>query len=63
MLQSFQTIVNACIELLIKVSGIKFLTKDAHDHLVGHHGEGLKPAPSVLSHDGYQMSIAASGCN
>lgn len=40
-----------------------FSTKDAHNHLVGRHGEGLKLAALVLSRDGYQVSIAASGCN
>jgi hypothetical protein len=43
-----------------------FSTKDAHgahSHLVGRHGEGLKLAALVLSRNGYNVSIAASGCN
>ncbi|OKP14497.1 hypothetical protein PENSUB_13993, partial [Penicillium subrubescens] len=36
---------------------------DAHDHLVGRYGEGLKLAVLVLSLDSYNVSITASGCN
>jgi hypothetical protein len=47
----------------INALGMGFSTKDAHDRLVVCHGEGLKPAALVLSRDGFQVSIAASGCN
>lgn len=56
-------IANACTQLSIDALGMGFTTKDAHHHLVGHHGEGLKLAALILSLDGYQVSIAASGCN
>jgi hypothetical protein len=39
-----------------------FTTKEAHDHLVGRHSEGLRRA-ALVSRDGYQVSMAASGCN
>jgi hypothetical protein len=57
------TIANACTQLPVDALGMGFTTKDAHHHLVGHHGEGLKLAALILSLDGYQVSIAASGCN
>ncbi|CEJ62517.1 hypothetical protein PMG11_11014 [Penicillium brasilianum] len=60
------TIANPCMRLPINALAMGFSTKDvhgAHDHLVGRHGEGLKLAALVLSRDGYQVSITASGCN
>jgi hypothetical protein len=57
------TIANACMRLHINALGMGFSTKDAHDHLVGRRGEGLKLAALVLSLDSYQVSIAASGSN
>jgi hypothetical protein len=59
----FIPIANACMRLPINALGMGFSTKDAHDRLVVCHGEGLKPAALVLSRDGFQVSIAASGCN
>ncbi|KAJ5364961.1 uncharacterized protein N7496_010674 [Penicillium cataractarum] len=59
----FITIANACMRLPINALGMGCLTKDAHDHLVGRHGEGLKLAALVLSRDSYNVSITASGCN
>jgi hypothetical protein len=60
------TIANACMQLPINALAMGFSTEDvhdAHDHLVGHHGEGLKLVALVLSRDFYQVSIAASGSN
>lgn len=51
------------MQLPINALCMGFSTKDAYDHLVGHHGEGLEPVPLILSRYGYQVSIAASGCN
>lgn len=51
------------MELPINAPGMRFLTKDAHDYLVGRHREGLRLAALVLSLDSYYVSIAASGCN
>ena len=51
------------MRLPINALGMGFSTKDAHDRLVVCHGEGLKLAALVLSRDGFQVSIAASGCN
>jgi hypothetical protein len=57
------TIANPCIQLPINALAMGFSTKDAHDHLVGCHGEGLKLAALVLSRNSYLVSFAASGCN
>lgn len=38
------TIANTCMQLPINALGMGFSTKDAHDHLVGRHGEGLNLA-------------------
>ncbi|CEJ62611.1 hypothetical protein PMG11_11108 [Penicillium brasilianum] len=53
-------IANACTQLSIDALGMGFTTKDAHHHLVGHHGEGLKLAALILSLDGYQARLVAS---
>jgi hypothetical protein len=44
------------MQLPINTLAIGFSTKDvydAHDHLLGHHGEGLKLVALVLSRDFY----------
>jgi hypothetical protein len=41
------------MRLPINALGMGFLTKDAHDHLVGRHGEGVKLAALVISRDGF----------
>jgi hypothetical protein len=51
------------MQLPINALGMGFSTKDVQHHLVGRHGEGLKLASLILSRDGCQVSIAASGCN
>jgi hypothetical protein len=56
------TIANACTKLPINALGMGFTTKDAHDHLVGLQGDGLKVA-ALRRLLGELVSIAASGCN
>ncbi|KAJ5166750.1 uncharacterized protein N7482_005531 [Penicillium canariense] len=54
------TIANAGTPLSIDAVG--FTIKDAHNHLVGHHGDGLKLTALVLSLNGYLMSMAPGCC-
>jgi hypothetical protein len=51
------------MQLPIGALAMEFSTKDARDHRVGRHVEGLKLAALVLSRNSYDVRIAASGYN